>query len=97
MIERAVLDQLNQHCTYNNIHPVIQSAYKGNHSCETALLKFANNMLWAMEHTQVTALVALDASAVFDTVNLVILLKDLEKKVWNNRWCIRMVSIVSLS
>ena len=62
LIERAVVEQLNQHCTCNDIHSVFQSAYKENHSCETALLKVVSDMLWAMGHTQVTAVVALNLS-----------------------------------
>ena len=86
LIERAVLDQLNWHCTYNVIHSVFQSAYKANHSYETASLKFVNDMLWTMEHTQVTTLVAVDLSATFDTINHMILFRSFQKQVWNSRW-----------
>ena len=59
---------------------MFQSAYKENNSCETALHKVVSDMLWSMEHTQVTALVALDLSTLFGTVDHMILLKVLENK-----------------
>ena len=80
LIEKAVLCQLNEHCTYNDIHSAFQSAYKEYHSCETALLKVVNDMFQTMDFTQVTALVALNLNAAFDTVNHTMLLKVLENK-----------------
>ena len=51
-VEKAVLYQLNEHCTYNDIHAVFQSAYKEDHSCEAALLKVVNVILWTMHVSQ---------------------------------------------
>ena len=81
LIEKAVLYKLNEHCTCNDIHSAFQSAYKENNSCETALLKVVNDMLWTMECTQVKALFALDLSAAFGTVDHVMLLKVMDNKV----------------
>ena len=55
-----------------------QSAYKEGHSCETALIKLTNDVLWAMENKTVSTLICLDLGAAFDTVDHDILLKDLE-------------------
>ena len=53
---------------------------QANHSCETSLLKIINDMLWAMERKNVTAMVVMDLSAAFDTVDHDILLSILENK-----------------
>ena len=45
---------------------------------ETSLIKLINDILWAMERQEVTALTALDLSAVFDTVDHEILMQVLE-------------------
>ena len=57
-----------------------QSAYKQGHSCEMALIKILNDLLWAMEHQQVSALILLDVSASFDTVDHSILIEVLNNK-----------------
>ena len=45
-----------------------------------ALIKIINDCLWAMENQMITALVAIDLSTVFDTVDHEILLEVLNKK-----------------
>ena len=45
---------------------------------ETSLIKLVNDILWAMERQEVTALTVLDLSAVFDTVDHEILIEVLE-------------------
>ena len=52
-----------------------QSAYRSNYSCETSLLKLTNDILWNMENKQVTALVMMDLSAAFDTIDHELLLE----------------------
>ena len=63
-----MLKQLNHHCNANNLLHDYQLAWE-NRSCETVLLKLANDLQWSMERENVTALIALDLSAKFDTVN----------------------------
>ena len=58
--------------------PSYQSAYRKNISCETAICKLINDMLLNMENQKVTALVAVDLLAAFDTVDHDILLSVLE-------------------
>jgi len=49
--------------------PRYQSAYRRNHSTETALLKICNDALVAADSGMVTLIVLLDMSAAFDTVS----------------------------
>ena len=67
--EKGVIQQLNEYFSKNDLHFNHQSAYKNNFSTETALCVLTNDLLWAMEKTQATVLVALDLSAAFDTVD----------------------------
>lgn len=60
--------------------PKNQSAYRRHHSCESALLRLVNDLLDGMEKQEVTALIAIDLSAAFDTVDHSILLDVLEKQ-----------------
>ena len=78
VIERCVAIQLTEHIQQNNLNDILQSAYKINHSTETALLKIQNDIRLAMDNHCVTLLLLLDLSLAFDTVNLDILLNRLE-------------------
>ena len=69
MVEGAVLQQFNKHCKDQDLFPDYQSAYRPNYSCETALVKIVNDILWAMENKKVTALMAIDLSTAFNTVD----------------------------
>ena len=75
-----VLLRFNKHCDENNLVPDDQLAYRANFSCETALLKLTSNLLWVMEHQEVTPLVAIDLSAAFNTVDHDLLLSIVSKK-----------------
>ena len=68
VIERIVVDKLSTNCAENNLNEPYQSAYRKNHSCETALLEVANVILNNMDNQKVTILTLLDLSAAFDTV-----------------------------
>ena len=80
VLERCVVNQFTAHCDVNNLLPGYLSAYRRNYSCETALIKIINDCLWDMENQMVTAMVAIDLSAAFDTVDHAILLDVLNKK-----------------
>lgn len=80
VLEKAALAQFMNHCDTHNLLPDFQSAYRKNYSCETALIKIMNDLLWAMEDQKVTALMAIDLSAAFDTVDHSVLLDVLRVK-----------------
>ena len=68
MIERIAVDKLSEYCAKHELDEQYQSAYRKNHSCETALLQVANAILTNMDTKQVTVLTLLDLSAAFDTI-----------------------------
>ena len=80
IVKKAMLLQLSQHCQDFNLQPDYQSAYRPDYSYETAVLKISNDILWAFEKKSITALVAIDLSAAFDTVDHTILLQVLNAK-----------------
>ena len=80
VVEKAALSRFNNHCEHQQLMPDYQSAYRTNYSCETALTKLFNDLLWSMENQEVSALAAIDLSAAFDTIDHDILLDVLAVK-----------------
>ena len=78
LLERAVSVQLSDYKDDNNLREVRQSAYRKNHSTETAMLRLCNDILCEMDQGQCTLLVMLDLSAAFDTVDHKIILNRLD-------------------
>ena len=75
------MDHVNEHCNLHKLLPEYQSAYHNGYSCETAIIRLVNDILWTMENQNVTAVMALDLSAVaLNTVNQKILSSVLEHK-----------------
>ena len=67
LIECAVASEINQYIKDHDLGEPLQSAYRAQHSTETALLRVKNDILHGIDNRQVVALVLLDLSAAFDT------------------------------
>ena len=77
LIERAVLMLLTEHLTKFNLLPDHQSAYRANYSTETALVSLYNDLLETADAGEASALLLLDLSAAFDTIDQQILIDRL--------------------
>ena len=77
LVERVVASQIKQHLDDNNLGNHYQSAYKTGHSTETALLCIKNDVHTSLSKGMPTALVLLDLSAAFDTIDHGVLLNCL--------------------
>ena len=77
-IEKLVLNQIFGHLNLHKLLSSNQSAYRPNHSTESALLKVTNDILLALDKGDVTVLTLLDLSAAFDTVDHEILFSTLQ-------------------
>ena len=78
IIERVVHSRLLSHVNSFATFSPFQSAYRKFHSTETALLKIQDDILLAFENQKLSALVLLDLSAAFDTIDHSILLHRLK-------------------
>ena len=79
IIEKVVDARLEEHLRENDLHEPLQSAYRKHHSTETALIKIQSDILQALDSGRVAALVLLDLSAAFDTIDHSILIERLQK------------------
>jgi len=70
------------HSENNNLFPASQSAYRQFHSTETAVCIVHNDLVRSIDRGRVTALVMLDLSAAFDTVDHEVLLEILIVFQW---------------
>jgi hypothetical protein len=73
-----VLRRLTSHMLSLDLMVPVQSAYRANHSTETALLRVMNDLLLVVDKGDGAALVLLDLSAAFDTIDHSVLLCCLE-------------------
>jgi hypothetical protein len=77
--ERVVARQLLNYLLFNNLLPSLQSGFRPGHSTETAILHVLSDILTAVDHGDFAALILLDLSAAFDTVDHAILLERLSR------------------
>ena len=56
LTEKAVFNQIHEHMVDMGLYLIVQSAYRENHSTETALLKVKNDILINMNKQNVTLL-----------------------------------------
>ena len=78
LIEKAALLQLSTFFEDQNLLPTYQSAYHKHHLTEMAVLNICDEILENAEHNKLTAMVCLDLSAAFNTVNHSILKSVME-------------------
>ena len=79
LIEKCASLQLHKYLSENDLYPTCQSAYRKNHSCESALLKVVNDIQSEIANKKMVALITLDLSSAFDTIDHDLLLHKLEK------------------
>jgi hypothetical protein len=80
IIERIVVDQLNDYIFNNNLGNPRQSAYKKFHGVETTLLALQSELLEVLDRGRAAFLILLDLSAAFDTVDHSLLLGVLNSR-----------------
>ena len=78
IVEKVVIQRLEVHITRNDLQDSVQSAYRKQHSTETALLKIHNDIVTSLDQKRCTLLASLDLSAAFDTVDHSILIHRLQ-------------------
>lgn len=78
VLEKVVYLELQAHLDFNKISEKFQSGFKSLHSTETALLWVFNDSLSTLDSGSPAAILLLDLSAAFDTVDHDILLSRLE-------------------
>ena len=78
VVEKCGLERLVSHLELNNLYPKYQSAYRANHSCETALMKVVDDVLAELNPDTYVMLTFLDFSAAFDTVDHKLLIHKLK-------------------
>ena len=79
IIEKVVSTQLNSYLDKNELYCNKQSGYRKYHSCEILNVKMFDKILKDIDQGNIVALVLLDMSAAFDTVDHNILLNILKK------------------
>ena len=80
LLEKVVLTQLNDYLERNSLLGKHQSGYRVGHSCETLLASMFDDVLGEMDKGNVVALICLDMSAAFDTVDHRKLLEVLQNR-----------------
>ena len=81
LIEKVVSIRISDFQQTHQIQERYQSAYKKCHSIETALLRVQSDIMCALDKGNICALILLDLSAAFDTVDSNVLLDRLHEYV----------------
>ena len=80
IVEKVVIQRLEVDITRNDLQDSVQSAYRKQHSTETALLKIHNDIVTSLDQKKCTLLASLDLSSAFDTVDHSILIRRLQNE-----------------
>ena len=78
ILEKCALLQLLQHLEDNQMLTEKQSAYRINHSCETALIKIFDDIMTDVDRDTSVVVTLLDFSSAFDTINHELMVSKLE-------------------
>ena len=78
LLERAISQQLTRYLQSESLLPQNQSAYRANHSTETAVLRVFSDLVSESDAGNISLMALLDLSAAFDTVDYEILFRRLE-------------------
>ena len=77
ILEKLFLSQVSSHLNSHNLYNTCQSAYRPDHSTETALLKVVNDLFLSLDKGNISVLALLDFSSAFDTIDHPILVHRL--------------------
>ena len=80
VVEKVVDARLSEHIAKHRLLPVHQSAYRPHHSTETAVICVMNDMINTIDKGDVGAIMLLDMSAAFDTVDHSIMLDCMRRR-----------------
>ena len=69
LMEKVVLKRVNEHMSKHKLGEPLQSAYRPRHSTETALMSVQHDIVKELDQGKGVAMVLLDLSAAFDTIN----------------------------
>lgn len=78
LLEKTVVEQLNEHLERNNILPAIQSGFRSKFSTCTALLKVISDLCATLDDQKLAYLVLLDYSKAFDLLDHELMLAKLD-------------------
>ena len=87
VLEKVVMQRLEEHLNEHSLHVPLQSAYREGHSTETAILKISNDITGSLDIGGCVVLASLDLSAAFDTVDHDILLQRFQSVYGINATC----------
>ena len=91
LIEYVVCEQIMFFAEKSGNLEKYQSAYRPDHSMETALLKVRTDLLAAMDHKEVTCLILLDLSVALDMVDHQLLLNHLRFRFGMEGKCLEWI------
>ena len=80
ILEKAINNRLDGYLTANKLYDPLQSAYRKQCSTETALVKVKNDIMVHLDQGSRVALLLLDMSAAFDTLDHTTLLNRFNKE-----------------
>ena len=69
LLKCLIVHQLLEYLLWTDHIPPLQSGYRKGHSTKTAVLRVLSDILQAVDNADLAALVLLDTSATFDTVD----------------------------